>query len=73
MMMVITYWGIAAIGSAVLASLLAAAKRLDVNTWAGVCFLVPAALLVLVLWPASSAKDAHDRRVREALRGMAPD
>jgi hypothetical protein len=48
---IIAIWGIVAIASAVIAGIVAGAKRRDHSFWAAWSFLFPPMLLVLVLMP----------------------
>jgi hypothetical protein len=47
----IAVWGVIALGAAVAAGLVAAAKNRDHSWWAAWCFVVPPMLLILVLLP----------------------
>jgi hypothetical protein len=49
----IVIWGLVAIASAVVAGILAGAKRRDHSFWAAWSFLFPPMLLVLLLMPAN--------------------
>lgn len=48
---VIVLWGFVAIGSAVLAGILASARNRDHSAWAAWCFVFPPALVFLFLLP----------------------
>ncbi|HZT01263.1 MAG TPA: hypothetical protein VFA39_03235 [Steroidobacteraceae bacterium] len=60
MVKVIAIWGIVAIASAVIAGVVAGIKRRDVSFWAAWSFLIPPALLILLLVP--SNKGPRPRR-----------
>ncbi len=53
MVKVIAIWGIVAIASAVIAGVVAGIKRRDVSFWAAWSFLIPPALLILLLVPSN--------------------
>lgn len=57
---IIAIWGAVAIGSAILAGILAGIKRRDHSFWAAWSFLFPPMLLVLLLMP--SNKGPRTRR-----------
>jgi hypothetical protein len=50
---VIAIWGVVAIASAILAGILAGAKRRDHSFWAAWSFLFPPMLLLLLVMPAN--------------------
>jgi len=50
---VIAIWGIAAILSAIVAGIVAGAKRRNSSFWAAWSFLVPPVLLIVLLMPAN--------------------
>lgn len=47
----IALWGVAAIGAAILAAIVAGVKRRDHSVWAAWCFVFPPLVLLLVLLP----------------------
>ena len=57
---VIAIWGIVSIASAIIAGIVAGAKRRDHSFWAAWSFLVPPMLLILLLMP--SNKGPRQRR-----------
>ena len=57
---VIAIWGIVSIASAIIAGIVAGAKRRDHSFWAAWSFLVPPMLLILLLM--SSNKGPRQRR-----------
>jgi hypothetical protein len=57
---VIAIWGIVSIASAIIAGVVAGAKRRDHSFWAAWSFLVPPMLLILLLMP--SNKGPRHRR-----------
>ena len=50
---VIVIWGVVAIASAIIAGIVAGAKRRDYSFWAAWSFLFPPMLLLLLLMPAN--------------------
>ena len=56
----IAIWGIVSIASAIIAGIVAGAKRRDHSFWAAWSFLVPPMLLILLLMP--SNKGPRQRR-----------
>ena len=50
----IVLWGVTAIGSAILAAIIAGVKRRDHSSWAAWCFVMPPLLLVLILLPTNA-------------------
>ena len=58
---VIAIWGVVAIGSAIIAGIVAGMKRRDHSFWAAWSFLFPPMLLILLLMP--SYKGPRQRRL----------
>ena len=56
---IIAIWGAVAIGSAILAGILAGIKRRDHSFWAAWSFLFPPMLLVLLLMPSNKGPRAR--------------
>jgi H+/Cl- antiporter ClcA len=56
---VIAIWGVVAIASAIIAGIVASAKRRDHSFWAAWSFLVPPMLLILLLMPANKGPRAR--------------
>ena len=52
-MLYVVIWGAIAIGSAVLAAVIAPMKNRDWNSWAAWCFLFPPLVIALILTPKS--------------------
>jgi hypothetical protein len=57
---IIALWGLVAIGAAIAAGVVAAARNRDHSWWAAWCFVVPPMLIVLLLLPRNA--DVRPRR-----------
>lgn len=52
---VIALWGVLALGCAIIAGVVAAAKNRDHSWWAAWCFVLPPILVLLLVLPANKA------------------
>jgi hypothetical protein len=62
---VIAIWGVVAIASAIVAGIVAGAKRRDHSFWAAWSFLVPPMLLILLLMPSNKGPRPRRRGIDE--------
>lgn len=64
-MKIVVIWSLIAIGSAVLAAVLAGLKNRDYSFWAALSFLLPPAVLVLLLLPRHRGTRPRQRTLDE--------
>lgn len=67
---IIALWGLVAIGAAVAAGILAAARNRDHSWWAAWCFVLPPMLVVLLLLPRNTGERPRRPTLDEEDRGL---
>jgi hypothetical protein len=67
---IIALWGLVAIGAAVAAGIIAAARNRDHSWWAAWCFVLPPMLIILLLLPRNTGPRPRRPTLDEEDRGL---